>query len=255
MSNDIERDAFEHIRQIAWQAVGTDIERLDKAMVKIHEYAKEQAARAQGDGEAVAWLCTERTGAFTSVTNDEDEMRQYQRRGRTIQPLYTRPASSGGVLEPSYTYKAEDRFDEDTDYLIYEAGTIYNVGVAYNEDAAKAFCQAQPTATGSGVEIISDIRHSADVDNYTTAQRKFLWSVAERLEREFATQPTGGEWCDLSTLTLDDMDERGDVWGIDDDGNIRLEKAEEIMNGWHFRIVGWKSTGLTRPQPPKSKEE
>ena len=48
-------------------------------------------------------------------------------------------------------------------------------------------------------EIISDIRHSADVDNYTNDQRKFLWSVAERLEslqaaRDQPDSEQGGEW-------------------------------------------------------------
>jgi len=41
-------------------------------------------------------------------------------------------------------------------------------------------------------EIISDIRHSAGVDNYTNEQRKFLWSVAERLESLQAARQ-GGE--------------------------------------------------------------
>lgn len=36
-------------------------------------------------------------------------------------------------------------------------------------------------------DIISDIRHSADVDNYTQDQRKFLWSIAERLEAARST--------------------------------------------------------------------
>lgn len=31
-------------------------------------------------------------------------------------------------------------------------------------------------------DIISDVRHSADVDWYTKEQREFLWSIAERLE-------------------------------------------------------------------------
>lgn len=60
-------------------------------------------------------------------------------------------SSSGG---PSYEYKADDSSDPDTEYLIYESGTPYNVGVAFNETAAKAFCSARrdnPEPSSAGV--------------------------------------------------------------------------------------------------------
>ena len=51
-----EREEFEHIRKIAWQAVGApDHETADKALVEIHEYAKAQAARAHGDAVPEGW--------------------------------------------------------------------------------------------------------------------------------------------------------------------------------------------------------
>tara|TARA_Y100001973_G_scaffold106528_2_gene185052 strand:- start:20605 stop:21666 length:1062 start_codon:yes stop_codon:yes gene_type:complete len=68
--------------------------------------------------------------------------------------------------------------------------------------------------------------------------------------RLLTTQPAGGEWCDVSTLTLSAMDERGDVWGRDAIGNIKLVKAEEVIDGWLPTIETWQPTGLTRPQPP-----
>ncbi|WP_138438535.1 hypothetical protein [Marinobacter alexandrii] len=43
--------------------------------------------------------------------------------------------------------------------------------------------------TDSIRDVICDVRHSADVDNYTNYQRKFLWAVAERLEAAGSASP------------------------------------------------------------------
>ena len=62
------------------------------------------------------------------------------------------------------------------------------------------------------------------------------------------------EWIPVEELTLDDADYAGNIWGLDCDGDVCLLVTHQVIEGWHPQIVSFQRTGLTRPQPPKSKE-
>ncbi|KAE8546119.1 hypothetical protein [Marinobacter nauticus] len=67
----------------------------------------------------------------------------------------------------------------------------------------------------------------------------------------------GGEWvrCDERLPTEADEDERGDVWLYEEAVGPILCAAKNLRACPRLsRPLKWKPTGLTRPQPPKSKE-
>lgn len=139
------RDEFEYIRQVAWDAVGTDIETEDKALAKIHEFAKKQAAQAPASGEAVGVI---ELSDYVQLGDDYPVPRRKvlaETSKDSIQglpvgaKLYTNPPASGeavadqkGVFIPCDNYKVPDLKD----------GAVV-ICLVDGEQTRLQFCQAE----------------------------------------------------------------------------------------------------------------
>lgn len=215
--SEIEREAFEGWKRGPGASLSESQQDFARRMFN---FGVEQA-RAQSDGEEVEPVAYQFGENLKYIANHWPPENPGD---ITVRPLYLHPANPDG----SDAVRVPDEHGKNR----------YGLDMAYfrnlfNRELNRPLVDFRPDELA---RVLARAARTADA----TVLR----------EPEFHPAQGRDDWRPVSTLYPGDGDELGNVWGLDEPGNVTLEKAQSIYDGWHGHIVKWMPTGLKRPTPP-----
>jgi len=200
----------------------------------IWQEAQEQAARAQGDGEAVAEVRAIGGLDYKWVNIDWLNVDSLNKGDK----LYVHP--------PAQQVPESDLIDH-IDLMSDEFKRIKALNPC---DEISDLCDRALRVTKQNVPVVER------AEKMERCISSLLWENAELKERLATPQPEAGEqWvrCDERLPTRNDEDPYGTVIGWDSTHQQAVTLYPPALRG-RRGLTHWMPTGLTRPQPPKGGE-